>query len=328
MKLSALWQRTPIAGWANMLRFVGRGVRLHPGARVYGAARALNIGRGSKIGGGCVFNLGPKAEIRLGHNIWAYRDVEFHTEGQIEIGAGTSFQRAVLINGNVSVGRGCIFAPGVFISSGKHVYDLRPAWPIRSQEALLATAQADPDVARYVLDRPVWIDEDCWLGAHVVVAPGVRIGRGAVIGANSVVTRDVEPYAIVAGAPAKPVNQRLAWRPQPVLDATSPEARPYLYAGFDVEEKNHELIANVGGKAIVALEATTQRVLEVRLLAEAKGTLACHGRSQSFGMGEQTLRLPDCEGTKIFDHATLVALEFNCEQRAARVRLLRCGFVE
>jgi hypothetical protein len=37
----------------------------------------------------------------------------------------------------------------------------------------------DPDVARYVVDRPVRIDEDCWIGVHVAVAPGVRIGRGA-----------------------------------------------------------------------------------------------------------------------------------------------------
>ena len=132
MRLVALWQRTPIAGWVNFLRFATRGVRLHPSARVYGSG-ALNLGRGSKIASGCVFNLGASGDIHLGEKIWAYRDVEFHSEGRIVIGAGASFQRAVLINGNVSIGRGCIFAPGVFVSSGKHVYDLKPAWPIRAR---------------------------------------------------------------------------------------------------------------------------------------------------------------------------------------------------
>jgi acetyltransferase-like isoleucine patch superfamily enzyme len=329
MRLVALWQRTPIAGWVNTLRFASRGVRLHPSVRVYGgAAGALNLGRGTKIARGCVFNLGAGGEIRLGEKIWAYRDVEFHTEGRIVIGAGASFQRAVLINGNVSIGRGCIFAPGVFASSGKHVYDLKPAWPIRAQEALLAAAPADPDVARYIVDRPVLIDEDCWLGAHVVVAPGVRIGRGAIVGANSVVTRDVEPFAIVVGAPAKPINRRLAWRPQSVLDATSPQARPYLYSGFDVEERGGEVFATVAGQASVALAASSRRVLEVSFRAETKGALAACGRSQSFDAGEQTLRWPDCDGRTSFDQTVLAPLDFTFEKPDGRVRLLRCGFVE
>ena len=54
-----------------------------------------------------------KGAIRLGAGVWTYRDAEFHTESRIEIGAGSSFQRGVLINGTVAIGRGCIFAPGV-----------------------------------------------------------------------------------------------------------------------------------------------------------------------------------------------------------------------
>jgi acetyltransferase-like isoleucine patch superfamily enzyme len=317
-----------MAGWLNALRFAARGVRLHPGARVYGEARGLDIGRGSKIGGGSVFNLGATGVIRLGDDVWVYRDVEFHAGGRIAVGAGTSFQRAVLVNGNVTIGRGCIFAPGAFVSSGKHVYDLRPAWPIRAQEALLASATSDADIAGYVLDRPVLIDEDCWLGAHVVVAPGVRIGRGAVVGANSVVTRDIGPYAIVAGAPAKPINQRLAWRPSPRLDATSPEARPYLYAGFDAAERNGEVLAMAAGEVSVALAASPGRVFEASFVAEAKGVLAAFERSQPFSEGERTLRWSDCNAPTTFDQSVLVTLAFAFEKPGARARLLRCGFAE
>ncbi|HET7039766.1 MAG TPA: acyltransferase [Gemmatimonadales bacterium] len=57
-----------------------------------------------------------------------------------------------------------------------------------------------------VVRAPIIIEEDVWLGAGVVVLPGVRIGRGAVVGAMSVVTRDVPPLNVVAGQPARTVR--------------------------------------------------------------------------------------------------------------------------
>jgi acetyltransferase-like isoleucine patch superfamily enzyme len=324
----ALWQRTPLAGLTNMLRFATRGVRLHPAARIYGAARALDVGRDSKIGPGCVFNLGGGGKIRLGRSVWTYRDVEFHTESQIEIGAGASFQRGALINGTVAIGRGCIFAPGVFVSSGRHVYDLRPAWPIRAQEALLANKPNDPDVARYRLDRPVRVDEDCWLGAHVVVAPGVRIGRGAIVGANSVVTRDVEPYAIVAGAPARSINQRLPWRPPAVLDASRAAARPYLYSGFDVDEGEGEFVAAATGEVSVALAPSSAGALDICFDAAAPGALICAGKSVDFAAGRNDLRVSaDSAGAAVLLNTAIVPLRFVFERSGGSARLLACGWV-
>lgn len=320
MRPIALWQRTAAAGFGNMLRFAARGVRLHPAARVYGDARRLDLGRGSKIGPGCVFNLGAKGVIRLGDGVWTYRDVEFHTESRIEIGAGSSFQRGALINGDVTIGRGCIFAPGVFVSSGKHVYDLRPAWPIRAQEALLADAADEPDVARYVADRPVRIDDDCWLGAHVVVAPGVRIGRGAIVGANSVATRDVAPYSIVAGTPARPINQRLAWRPPEALDATRPEARAYLYSGFDVEERDGALFARAAGDVSVALKPSRSDTLDICFEADAPGALD----GAAFGTGRNELRMAiDPAATAGFAETWIIPLHFAFNTPGS-VRLLSC----
>lgn len=64
------------------------------------------------------------------------------------------------------------------------------------------------------------IEDYVWLGTRVIVLPGVRIGRSAVVGAGAVVTRDVEPYTIVAGNPARKIGHRdcepsytLNWRP-------------------------------------------------------------------------------------------------------------------
>ena len=56
---------------------------------------------------------------------------------------------------------------------------------------------------------PVRLEKECFLGANSIVLPGVTIGQGAVVGANSVVTKSVEPWTIVNGNPAKKVGRRL-----------------------------------------------------------------------------------------------------------------------
>lgn len=59
-----------------------------------------------------------------------------------------------------------------------------------------------------VIKRNIVIEDDVWIGANTVILPGIRIKEGAVIGAGSVVTKDVPPYAIVAGNPAKILKYR------------------------------------------------------------------------------------------------------------------------
>ena len=60
----------------------------------------------------------------------------------------------------------------------------------------------------YTPVRPVVIGDDCWIGSRVTIMPGVTLGRGCVVGAGAVVTRDVPPYAVVAGVPARVVRYR------------------------------------------------------------------------------------------------------------------------
>ena len=54
------------------------------------------------------------------------------------------------------------------------------------------------------------IEDDCWIGCGAIILTGVKIGRGAIIGAGSVVTKDVKPYSIVLGNPAKKIGMRFS----------------------------------------------------------------------------------------------------------------------
>ena len=67
---------------------------------------------------------------------------------------------------------------------------------------------AIPEQAMEVM--PVVLEDDVWLGAHVVVLKGVTIGKGAVVGAGAVVTKSVPPHEIVAGVPARSLGRRMS----------------------------------------------------------------------------------------------------------------------
>ena len=78
-----------------------------------------------------------------------------------------------------------------------------------SPEVMLITSnhrKDDPDFA--VEDQPIVIEDYVWVGSRATVLPGVTIGKGAVVAAGAVVTKDVPPYAVVGGVPAKVIGER------------------------------------------------------------------------------------------------------------------------
>jgi acetyltransferase-like isoleucine patch superfamily enzyme len=90
-----------------------------------------------------------------------------------------------------------------------------------SREAALLTATHVPDDPDFVATlAPVHLERNTWIGMRALILPGVTVGEGAVVAAGAVVTKDVAPYAIVAGVPARPIGKRreplsyrLDWRP-------------------------------------------------------------------------------------------------------------------
>ena len=88
----------------------------------------------------------------------------------------------------VEIGEHCMFANGCFVTDGNHRFD-DPDKPVPWQG--------------FTTKGPTRIGDNVWCGANVVVTSGVTIGERCVIGANSVVTTDIPPFSIAAGAPAR-----------------------------------------------------------------------------------------------------------------------------
>lgn len=121
----------------------------------------------------------------------------FFTMTGVHIGEGTNVTPGLIVNdgysGLVSIGNRVSIATNVTL-----VADSNP------NNSLLV---AEPHVrAHLIKTAPVVIEDDVWLGTNAVVLPGVRVGRGAVVGAGAVVTRDVPPFTVVAGVPARAIR--------------------------------------------------------------------------------------------------------------------------
>lgn len=79
-----------------------------------------------------------------------------------------------------------------------------------SREAFLCTASHDVGIpSRPLITAPIKICDGVWIGARAIIMPGVTIGEGAVVAAGAVVTRDVAPWTIVGGCPAKFIKKRM-----------------------------------------------------------------------------------------------------------------------
>lgn len=134
----------------------------------------IHIGRGVYVGHRTMLKGYYRNQMRIGDETWIGQMCFFHSAGGIEIGA------------RVGIG------PGVMILTSVHAEAGREVAPLHSP----------------VETAPVYIEDDVNVGIGSIVMPGVRIGRGAKIGAGSVVTRDVAAYAVVAGAPARFLRER------------------------------------------------------------------------------------------------------------------------
>jgi acetyltransferase-like isoleucine patch superfamily enzyme len=125
--------------------------------------------------------IGPKSSVHLG--------LRLYTRSNISIGRSTVVDRDCILDGRggINIGDNVNLAP----------------------EVAILTAAHDPNSSSFAgVESAVVIDDYAWIGTRAMVLPGVRIGRGAVVAAGAVVTRDVPTLAIVAGVPARQIGER------------------------------------------------------------------------------------------------------------------------
>jgi acetyltransferase-like isoleucine patch superfamily enzyme len=261
MRARHLYRLVPPLGLlANLIR--------HPGLRCglgveIDAAGAFTHGVDIRIGEGTRIELAPGSALALGDRVSLSRSVHIslQPECRMRIGAGTTVQDHCRIYVNVTIGRNCVFAPNVFMSSGTHVFEAMPAKLIQEQDRLAPATS-----------RPIRIFGDCWFGINAVIAPGVTVGRGCVLGANTVLTADLARCSAAVGNPARVVCERLAFSPKPRIDAADEQDAPYVYDGFDLSRRPAPDGLVADAEFTLALQHPNART--VRLCMSGAGELA------------------------------------------------------
>lgn len=209
--------------------------------------RNIIVGNNSVINPSAIFVCVNNGSIEFEGENYIGRNVEIGANNsKISFGNGTSIQDRCIILGDIEIGRYCVFAPNIYISSGRHYYDFKPELYIQDQDSLVRN---DVTLSKNH-SRKVIIEDDCWLGINVVVMGGVRIGKGSVIGANAVVTKNVEPYSVMAGSPAKLIKKRLNFELKDSLYYLNDADLPYFYNGFNVNLKNLTIDRKEGGISV------------------------------------------------------------------------------
>lgn len=139
----------------------------------------------------------PSARIGAGTNVWAFASVHDGVVLGDQVGVGE----------HTYIGRGTTIGDRTRINQGVHITDhMEVGHDVFMGPHVVFTNDRHPRAnnPRYKRESPV-VEADVSIGAGAVILPGVRLGRGCVIGAGAVVTRDVAPYVTVCGNPARPL---------------------------------------------------------------------------------------------------------------------------
>jgi len=141
--------------------------------RSYYVSRILNVSKGGK-------------------NAYFEEKVYIGSPGKVQIGLDCQINENVFIQ-NANIGDYVMIAPNVSLISNTHITD-----NVKIPMALQGKLK----------NLTITVEDDVWLGRNVVVLPGIRIGKGSIVAAGAIVTKDVLPFSVVGGVPAKLLKYR------------------------------------------------------------------------------------------------------------------------
>ncbi len=133
-----------------------------------------------------------------GHNVYIGQHCIFTSENikvgnDVYIGSNACMQSA---HGKIIIGDHVMFGPGVHIHGGNH--KIREIGKLMKQASEKCCGE----------DGEIVVEDDCWIGANAIILTGVKIGKGSVIGAGSIVTKDIPAYSIYTGIPSVKLRSR------------------------------------------------------------------------------------------------------------------------
>lgn len=122
--------------------------------------------------------------------------------GNIKIGYATTLGYNNLLVGNITIGKYCQLGADVALHASNH--------PMNHMTTYINQNLFNGELKTLKQENKITIGNDVWIGHGVIVVGNVTIGNGAILAAGSVVTKDVKPYTIIAGVPAKEIKKRFS----------------------------------------------------------------------------------------------------------------------
>jgi acetyltransferase-like isoleucine patch superfamily enzyme len=204
--------------YGTIFKRIGTSVLIQPGVGLIRAC-CIEIGDKTKIFRGTLLQSYDQDsrikigdQVYLGQNVYLYAggknsaiylrdrvrldrgvDIKVLEDGCIDIEENTYVGPYTCISGHkIKIGKDCLIASHVSIYASNHNFE----------------DTTRPMISQGYSCKGITIEDDCWLGSKVTVVDGVTIGKGSVIGAGAVVTKDIPPYSVAVGVPAKVVSRR------------------------------------------------------------------------------------------------------------------------
>lgn len=164
----------------------GRNVRFSSRSKIY-----LQDGASSK-------------QIVLDDEVWLYGRIILQSNGLCKLGKYVKIGNSTTIQcvNKVDIGDYTIVADNVVITDNNN----HPISPSYRREWAVKYSESSLSLWKHSVSKPTIIEQNVWIGANSRICKGVRIGEGSIVAAGSIVTKDVPPFSIVAGNPARVVK--------------------------------------------------------------------------------------------------------------------------